>query len=461
MKHPIDIRLIDCFHHTATEIAENAGFWCYQAEPPVMGEEQMNVEKSVFNTSHHTTIGHKHYMFRINGASIGAYTFGLHLGAPFYDSDQRSGRFCLKMFETDDTTPIEHFVRQFWPELTEHQYAVACRFAAHGLRLFREATPRGEVLMAEQIRRERPKASEKYIASNARKFAQEQLRMVVPIAFPTGGVYTLSLIGIVQLWQTAWTRELRFITDRMRDLVLKRDPEVSYMFNEARRGRMWTPAYREGAFECYQPELDLLPPVGDWNNIVLPQPEDMHPVDTLQYHPGYMRNQTIAVHTRVRISLATMGQDQRHRTIHRSNPILTGGFYSPFMITKCIETAEIEALMREYTDLRGSLPEDLVFALAPYGAMVEYEKLAPINAFTHEHSKRECWCAQEEISNLSLILRKQIEERYGKDCKVLKLLAPPCYSNGGKCVEGDRFCGRNIITKDAPNADRCFDLRTI
>jgi hypothetical protein len=82
-------------------------------------------------------------------------------------------------------------------------------------------------------------------------------------------------------------------------------------------------------------------------------------------------------------------------------------------------------------------------SIAPYGAVVNYNKGCTINALIHEQAKRLCWCAQEEIYNLSRLLRQLIEEKYPDNKQLLRVFEPPCMMTG-RCMEGPGYCGRNI-----------------
>lgn len=67
---------------------------CYQAETPVWGK-RINEEERLFKPSHHTTFQHasSYFTFDIEDIAISDITLGLHLASPFYNSDQRSGRY--------------------------------------------------------------------------------------------------------------------------------------------------------------------------------------------------------------------------------------------------------------------------------------------------------------------------------------------------------------------------------
>ena len=102
--------------------------------------------------------------------------------------------------------------------------------------------------------------------------------------------------------------------------------------------------------------------------------------------------------------------------------------------------------------------------LAPYGAMVAYEKVGSFNAIIHEQGKRLCWCAQEEISNLSRQMRLSLKGELEKSAanatslasaqlwqmrlaEFLRIFEAPCYRTG-KCAEGVRYCGRDMSLRE-------------
>ena len=176
-------------------------------------------------------------------------------------------------------------------------------------------------------------------------------------------------------------------------------------------------------------------------------------VDTLQFSPEYMDNSLMYVRSRIHIDAgATMGQDQRHRSIKRSKPVFTGYFYLPPLLDKAGLKKDADAFMRDfYHVVRTSTnPRTFAMSIAPYGAMVQYEKHADLNALIHEQGKRTCWCAQEAIYHLACDLRSALAKNIGADAAVLKYLTPPCLSMG-HCVEGPRYCGRDLQNETLAN----------
>jgi len=102
---------VNLITHTETkplELASHAALICYQAEMPEMGK-MLDVENRLFNVGHHTTLQHFFLTFSVEGIAVGDITFGMHLASPFYNSDQRSGRYCAKMFVEPDFEEIKNY----------------------------------------------------------------------------------------------------------------------------------------------------------------------------------------------------------------------------------------------------------------------------------------------------------------------------------------------------------------
>jgi hypothetical protein len=203
-----------------------------------------------------------------------------------------------------------------------------------------------------------------------------------------------------------------------------------------------------------QPDLLILS-TGDLQKFVVPKEEHLHPLDLLFFHPRYMANRTEHIATENEFSLATMGQDQRHRTIGRGSTWLTGNFYLPPILQKCQMQQLAQDVQQSWLSFRGKVPDSLFTSLAPYGATVRYKKQGCFNAFYHEQRKRRCWCAQEEIYHLAVKLARQLLTRPGGKDMNLTLL-PPC-DRTGKCGEGSRYCGRDIKKV----ADHPLAIRTV
>lgn len=431
-----------------TILASHAARTCYAADVPELGET-IDVENRLFKTGHHTTLEHNYYTFNIDGIPVSSVVFGLHLTAPFYNTDQRSGRFS-KMYDNPDMAAIKNTLKTYHPEVSDYNINAACDFIENGLDIYAKNKNRVTELARDAIYRERPYASEKYVEQNAPKFAQEQLRMFVSMIAPTALDYTIDLATLFTLYRTAWTTEMRDAVNQMAELAMRDDPKIKYMFDSAKQAPVHNYVSKFFASaENYRgiktrPEFTLLDYKYDDKMFVENKSPDM--ADTLQFHPRYMNNSLMYVDSKIHIDAgATMGQDQRHRSIQRSEPQFTGYFYLPPLLNAAGLEKDADKFMNMYYSLMAdTFSRGMILAVAPYGAMVEYNKHANLNALMHEQGKRTCWCAQEAIYHISCDLRRDLAQCIGENAKLMKYLTPPCLSMG-KCPEGPRCCGRDII----------------
>lgn len=426
-------------------LASHAARTCYTATVPELGNK-IDVENRLFKTGHHTTLEHNYFTFNIDGIPVSSVVFGLHLTAPFYDTDQRSGRFS-KMYDEPDMREIKSMLFAYYPEAGSYAINQATCFIEQGLNIYADNKSRVTELARDAVRRERPNASEKYIEQNAPKLAQEQLRMFVSMIAPTALDYTIDLVTLAALWRSAWTPFMRDAVTQMANLVRTKHNGIDYMFTATSQGtKDWSPKMPKYSYGVKRrPEFKLLDYRYDDKSFAENDAHDM--VDTLQFSPDKMNNSMGYVHSQIHVDAgATMGQDQRHRTIKRSMPEFTGHFYLPPLLFAGDLYVAANKFMSDFARMYrlGHLSPSMITAIAPYGAMVQYEKMADLNALVHEQGKRTCWCAQEAIYHISCDLRRDLGQYIGQNAKLMKYLTPPCLSMG-KCPEGARYCGRDIV----------------
>ncbi len=437
-----------------TILARHAARTCYSADVPEMDKtiDEKNtafVKNSLFDTGHHTTLEHNYFTFNIDGIPVSSVVFGLHLTAPFYNTDQRSGRFS-KMYDEPDMAAIKKTLETYYPNVSPYNINQACRWIERGLNLYADNKARITKLAADAIHRERPKANDEYIAKQAPKLAQEQLRMFISMIAPTALDWTADLVTIAALYRTAWTPFMRDTMEKITKEIKEKHPDISYMFDQNSRENIgdWDPKMsKEYMGIKTKPEFKLIDYKYDDKTFGEDKSRDM--VDTLQFRPESMNNSINYVHTKIHVDAgATMGQDQRHRSIKRSEPVFTGYFYLPPLLNAAGLKDSADKFMREYYNLAVNplVPRGLMMSIAPYGAMVQYEKHADLNALMHEQGKRTCWCAQEAIYHISCDLRRDLAQYIGEKAALMKYLTPPCLSRG-KCAEGARYCGRDIADK--------------
>lgn len=433
-----------------TILGKHAARTCYSADVPELDADvnEKNtsfVKNTLFNTGHHTTLEHNYFTFNIEGIPVSSLVFGLHLTAPFYDTDQRSGRFS-KMYENANTNEIKRMLETYYPNVSPHNIDQACSWIAQGLNLYADNNARITELARDAIHRERPKANDEYVEKQAPKLAQEQLRMFISMIAPTALDWTADLVTIAALYRTAWTPFMRDTMDKIANGITEKHPDISYIFDVERNNNDWNPKFpKDYAGVKTKPGFELLDYKYNDKAFVSDNSRDM--VDTLQFRPETMNNSMGYVHSRIHVDAgATMGQDQRHRSIRRSEPVFTGFFYLPPLLNAAGLKDSADKFMRDYYNILSNpmVPRGMMMSIAPYGAMVQYEKRADLNALMHEQGKRTCWCAQEAIYHISCDLRRDLGQYIGQNAQLMQYMTPPCLSRG-HCPEGARCCGRSIV----------------
>lgn len=432
----IKVSLIANTNEIPVNLSSHAARTCYTSKVPEMGNV-LDVENSLFRTGHHTTLQHNYFTFNIDGMSIASATFGLHLASPFYNSDQRSGRYS-KMYSKPDFEEIKNYILKYWKVENIDEIL---SFIEKGTKIYQENIEKATEIAKKLIKEERPFVDDESLEKLAPKIAQEQLRMFISTISPTGLDTTLNLSAITALWRSAWSPEMVEITNQIKDIILEKYPDLSYMFGEKfRRTDTWAPEIDFSHIgilkepKCYSAKFSI------WNLEIGLDEVNKDAVDVRYFTPEKMDNNISNISSEIEVSIATYAQDQRHRTIKRGTPRITGNFYLPPILQKLnLENIAFE-YTKEYFELCKKIDKTLAVAMAPYGIMVRYKKLADLNAFLHEQEKRLCWCAQEEIYNVNRQLHDLLIE---KDLKIIAdVMCPACYKKA--CIEGKRYCGRDL-----------------
>ena len=113
--YEINVKKMTSAEMSLLDLSSYSALTCYNPDLPEVGKT-IDVKKRLFETGHHTTLQHNYYTFAIDGLAVADVTFGLHLASPFYNSDQRSGRFCIDMFKNPDYDGFSSYIKTFWPK---------------------------------------------------------------------------------------------------------------------------------------------------------------------------------------------------------------------------------------------------------------------------------------------------------------------------------------------------------
>jgi thymidylate synthase ThyX len=167
-----------------------------------------------------------------------------------------------------------------------------------------------------------------------------------------------------------------------------------------------------------------------------------------------------------KISHTADSQDQRHRMIPGSRPLLTlADTREPDYITPALlqenprgkevyERAMQDAWYAKNQLLARGVPQEIALYLLPNAKSIRLVESGSLLHLLHKWTMRTCFNAQEEIYQSSLDEIAQLREVHPQ---LAKYIGPPCYLRAGVttpiCTEGSHFCGVKVWL-DFPNVTR-------
>lgn len=481
---------------------------CYSPRVIVPAEitdrQREQIGRLTYEGGHHTVYQHAHFEFGLENVSRQFVWSVLH-SHPFYNSEQQSQRYVRLNEPRALVPPLEGEARDVFERAVLEAWASYRRLAA----LLKDDTFR----ILKQLRYVTPRASAerlKAIERDAEKKAIEVARYVIPLAAFTAMVHTISGITLYRLWRiagagdTPW--ETRRVVEAMVEAVRAHDPqfvdrfgieplspsqlpEASFprplagadafarRFDERLNGRTsalvdWSPSAEALVAEAVRTVFSLddadLP---DDQAIAraLDPAQNPYRLDTLNlgYHSPLMRplhhvNYTFAR----RVSHTADSQDQRHRMVPASRPLLAfADTAAPDYVTPMLVKAnpraqeEFEAQMRRAWDAKNRLlalgvPLEFALYVLPNAKAVRYHETGSLLALLHKWTMRTCFNAQEEIYQASI---DELEQVRAVHPRLARHVGPPCVVRNGlvspRCTEGTHFCGIPVW-RDWPNVER-------
>jgi hypothetical protein len=175
----------------------------------------------------------------------------------------------------------------------------------------------------------------------------------------------------------------------------------------------------------------------------------------VSYHSPMMRGLHHASYTFAkRISHTADSQDQRHRMVPASRPLMTFADTSaPDYVVPRLIAANTRALdvygraMRNAWDAKNRLlglgvPLEFALYVLPNAKALRMVESGALIALLHKWTLRTCFNAQEEIYLASMDEVAQVRERHPQ---LARHVGPPCVVRNGlispRCTEGTHFCG--------------------
>ncbi len=159
-----------------------------------------------------------------------------------------------------------------------------------------------------------------------------------------------------------------------------------------------------------------------------------------------------------KISHTADSQDQRHRMVMSSRPLLAlhysgkPDYVTPFGVTQSAEAQDLYASIMERSFsavnqlLDAGVSKEAAFYLLPNAFPIRMVSSGDLQAHHHKWKLRTCYNAQEEIFRASVDEITQVRSLFPR---LAEHLRAPCYlrfRSGTKphCPEGERFCGMPV-----------------
>jgi thymidylate synthase ThyX len=469
---------------------------CYSPRVIGAGEVTDSQRDSIgaltFDAGHHTVYQHASFEFGLENISRQFVWTFLH-SYPFYNSEQSSQRYVKLREPRAFVPPLDGEARPVYEQAVERAWD---RYAELSALLKDDAY---EIL--KELRYVRPTTNPerlKQIEKDAEKRAIETARYVIPIAAFTSMVHTVSGIVLHRLQRMVNTGdapyETRIVVSEMVRLVKEWDPNF---FDKVGVGELPANEVPEAAFprprqsaDCYAKEFDARLN-GRWSRLrdvsidgeaivaesvrsvfgltetemsddeaidrVMNPARNKYRLEVLNvsHHSPLMRALNHATYVfEKRLSHTADSQDQRHRMVPASRPLMTfADTAQPDYITPRLIEANARAKavydesMREAWDAKNRLlalgvPLEFALYILPNAKTLRFVESGSLLALLHKWTLRTCFNAQEEIYLASM---DELEQVRAAHPRIGRHIGPPCVIRNGlispRCTEGTHFCG--------------------
>ncbi len=470
---------------------------CYSprvvAPDEVTAAQRDSIGPLTFEGGHHTVYQHAHFEFGLENVSRQLVWSFLH-SHPFYNSEQSSQRFVR-------LDQVAAYVPAGLPEAAGRVYEDALLAAWETYRALSAVLKEDTHRILADIRHLTPTAAEKRrkkVAREAEKKAIEVARYVIPVAAFTSMVHTVS--GIVlhrlnRMMRSADTpMENTAVVTAMVDRVREVDPDFFSKVGDGPLGedeiveRRWPE--RRGSADALAAAIDAR--LGTRTSLLVdftargPEttaeavravlgttPEDLPDPAALDLLLDPSRNRyrletlNVSVHSPLaramhhasytflkRLSHTADSQDQRHRMVPASRPLLSRGdtaspdFVLPPLVADNPRARELyeEAMARAWSAknrlLDMGVPLESALYLLPNAKALRFHETGSLLYLAHKWVMRTCFNAQEEIYRASMDEMEQVRAVHPQ---LVAHMGPPCVLRAGRitptCTEGEHFCG--------------------
>jgi thymidylate synthase ThyX len=458
----------------------------------VTEHQRSTIGALTFDAGHHTVYQHAHFEFGLENVSRQFVWTFLH-SYPFYNSEQSSQRY-VKLREP----------RAFVPPLHGEALAVYESSIVRAWDYYAElsAILKDDALaILKELRYVRPTTNPerlKAIDRDAEKRAIETARYVIPIAAFTSMVHTVSGIVLHRLQRMVNSGdapgEARAVVGEMVRLVREWDP---LFFEKVGLAPLDTDALPETNFPRARSSGDAFAEAfdarlgGRWSRLrdtsldaeeivaesvrsvfgltademsddeaidrVMNPARNPYRLDVLNvsYHSPLMRSlHHVNYVFEKRLSHTADSQDQRHRMVPASRPLMTfvdterPDYITPRLIAAnpraraVYERAMAEAWAAKNRLLALGVPLEHALYVLPNAKTLRFIESGSLLALLHKWTLRTCFNAQEEIYLASM---DEVEQIRAAHPRIGRHIGPPCVIRNGlvspRCTEGTHFCG--------------------
>jgi thymidylate synthase ThyX len=484
---------------------------CYA--PRIIGPEEitdkqrLQIGASTFYGGHHTVYQHAHFEFGLENVSRQFVWSFLH-SHPFYNSEQQSQRY-VRLDHPQAYIPQTSL---FFDEGSRRVYEDALlRAWAYYRELSALLVPDAREILSDIWHigpMSHPKRIHK-IERSSEKRSIEIARYVLPIAAFTTMVHTISGIVLHRLWRMCSASdapsEARAIIGEMVGLVRQLDPQFfdrfsispleelpewkdvaprqihADQFAKEFDGRLEGKTSRLIDYSTNAPRV-----IAESYRAVVGLPEsacsdaeaidrllnptrNLYRLETLNVgvHAPMMRALQHANYTFAKkISHTADSQDQRHRMVPGSRPLLTLAdtreldYITPVLLNQNPRAKEVyERAMQDAWTAKNKLldrgvPPEIALYVLPNAKSIRLVETGSLLHLLHKWTMRTCFNAQEEIYQASMDELAQLRDVHPE---LSKFIGPPCLIRAGVttpiCTEGSHFCGVKVWL-DFPNIPR-------
>jgi len=483
---------------------------CYSprliAPEEITERQRTNIGAATFYSGHHTVYQHAHFEFGLENVSRQFVWSFLH-AHPFYNSEQQSQRYVRldrayayippesQHFSAANRAIYERAIARAWSYYRE----LARVLEPEASRILGEIWHIGPLSHVRRIEK---------VKRAAEKRAIEIARYVLPVAAFTTMVHTLSGIVLHRLWRMQRAcdtqSESMAVLQAMVERVHEIDPQFfdrfethpmedlpewlaakniadggpfAAEFDSRLHGQTsklvdYSPRALQVAAAAYRAVVGLserdCPDAEAIDRLLNPARNPYrHETLNIGVHAPMMRALQHANFTFAKkISHTADSQDQRHRMIPGSRPILTladtraPDYVTPMLIRENSRAREIyDAAMAEAWAAKNELldhgvPVEMALYLLPNAKSIRLVESGSLLHLLHKWTMRTCFNAQEEIYQSSMEEVAQVRAVFPA---LARYIGPPCHLRAGIttpiCTEGSHFCGVKVW-QDFPNIQR-------